>query len=362
MSKRRSLILVSVFAVVAGTWGGWPASTPLQASFQVQPPATDPVASLPPAVRPVYVMGRRGAEWLAAMNRTDGLFEQGFNPAFNLPCEEEHYLTQVAATAALAQSARTFQAPAHAARAKQALLVLLAQTRVEEREPRVRLTQFPSASVNRAAAAAGLVLAIHAVPDPTPDLLEAAEQLAGYLRTLQTDEGHFRVEMEGLGPAAARTSVESESARVQGQIVQALAVSYGQAPAPWKLEAVRRAVVAQRSMWQGRRQMEVTYGMIAGCTELYERTKEAPFADCVFEMADWLASLQYGVEPNAIHFQGGFMSWTGGQPARTPPTLRSAAAIAALADACRTARLAGNVAAHDRARQACDRGIQFLAA
>lgn len=327
-----------------------------------QPPSSEGEApSWPPAARPIELMARRGAEWLAVMNRPEGVFNIGFNPALNSPAEEDHYLLQVKAAWALARSAQVFRSAPHNAKAKQALLVLLAQTRLDPSQPGVRLTQMPAAGVNRAAAAAWLVLAIHALPDATPDLLTQAEQLTAYFRTVQQDNGLFRMDQDGFPLALGRTTARQELTRTQGVIIQALIASHAQAPAPWKLESARRAIHACRSTFQGNRQMEITYGVIAGASEAYLRTKEPFFAEVALEMSDWLTTLQYPSDPRAVHLQGGFMQWQDGQSVRTPPTLCSAAAIAALADACRVARQAGQVQAFDRARQALDRGMVFLA-
>jgi hypothetical protein len=306
-------------------------------------------------------MARRGAQWLAMMNRPEGVFNVGFHPALNAAAEDDHYLHQATAAWALARSARVLRLAPHNAKAKQALLVLLAQTRLDPSQPGVRLTQMPSAGVNRAAAAAWLVLAIHALPDPTPDLLTQADQLTAYFRTVQQESGHFQVDLEGFPTPLGRTTSRQQQIRTQGTIIQALLASHAQAPAPWKLESARRAITACRSKFQGQRHAEITYGVIAGAGEAYLRTKEPFFAEVALEMSEWLTTLQYPADPRALPLQGGFMSWQDGQPVRTPPTLTSAAAIAALADACRVARLSGQVQAYDRARQALDRGMLFLA-
>lgn len=317
--------------------------------------------SWPPAARPVELMARRAADWLAARNRPEGVFSVGFNPALNSACEDEHFLLQVRAAWALARSARVFRQSAYDAKAKQTVLVLLGQTRMDPAQPDARITQLPAASVNRLAAAAGLVLAIHALPEPSTELLTAAEQLAAGLRHAQLDTGLFRVEEAGLLVPPGHTSARLEVQRTQGWIIQALVTSYGQAPAPWKLEAAQRALLACRSQWQGQRQMELACSVIPGAVEAYLRTKDRTLAETAFEMAEWLTTLQYPPDPRAVHWQGGFMSWQEGQPSRTLPTLRSASALAALADACRAAREAGQVQTYERCRAALERGMVFLA-
>lgn len=349
-------LLVGLFGVLGLIGSAWGRAGHLSGAI------TDAeTPSWPPAARAVELMARRAADWLAAMNRPEGVFNVGLNPGLNTASEDDHYLLQVRAAWALGRSARVFRQSTYDAKAKQTLLVLLAQTRMDPAQPDVRITQLPAASVNRLAAAAGLVLAIHSLPEPSTELLTAAEQLAAGLRQAQLETGLFRVDEAGLLVPPGQTSARAEAQRTQGMIVQALVASYGQAPAPWKLEAARRAILASRSQWQGQRQVEWACSVIPGAGEAYLRTKDRMLAETAFEMAEWLTTLQYPPDPRAVHWQGGFMSWQDGQPSRTLPTLRSASALAALADACRAAREAGQVQTYERCRAALERGMVFLA-
>jgi hypothetical protein len=54
------------------------------------------------------------------------------------------------------------------------------------------------------------------------------------------------------------------------------------------------------------------------------------------------------------------MAWKDGKAVVTAPDIGSARFAAALADACRTARHAGDTRRYDRYREALERGLQFL--
>src|SRR5207237_2228486 len=108
-----------------------------------------------------WLSAQRGAEWLYRANGPDGRFTYGVVPALRAPLEGDHYLRQAAAAAALARVARFAGDQRYAARASQAIVTLLADTAADARDPQVRSTVFPAATVNHIAAAGLLVLTIH---------------------------------------------------------------------------------------------------------------------------------------------------------------------------------------------------------
>src|SRR4029077_14630618 len=80
----------------------------------------------------------------------------------------------------------------YAARARQALLTLLADTALDTTSPGGRATTLPPLLVNRLAAAGMLVQTICELPSPADDLLEQAEQLCAFIRSRQQPDGSFR--------------------------------------------------------------------------------------------------------------------------------------------------------------------------
>jgi hypothetical protein len=134
-------------------------------------------------------------------------------------------------------------------------------------------------------------------------------------------------------------------------------------PAPWKLDAVRKALPYYRPAWQARKQLAMVPGHSAAYTEAYLLTREQPFADFVFEMNDWLCTLQYDqLNPRQVSWLGGFMGWSEGRPLETPPGIDTASYAESLAAACRVARTVGDVQRHPRYLQALERSLQFLLA
>src|SRR5262245_31920427 len=147
------------------------------------------LAKMSPLTRQVHLCAQRGSEWLFRMNQPTGRFVPGWLPAVARPVEDDHFLRQAGAALALARAARHFQNEGYAARARQAVLTLLAETGADPSDPHARCTQLPSAVCNRLGAAGLLLAAIHELPAPADDLLTQGEQLARFIYRQQKPDG-----------------------------------------------------------------------------------------------------------------------------------------------------------------------------
>jgi hypothetical protein len=305
----------------------------------------------------IQFSARRGAEWLYRMNPTKGRFVPGLVSALNKVMEGDHYLRQAGAAFALARSARFSGDQEYAARATQAILVLLDETVADPTDAEVRYTPLPSTAVSRLAAAGLLVAAIHELPAPQKDLLDKAEQLCQYIRKQQRPDGSL---VDGdLGEP--RPTDQERITTHPGMALHGLIRSHAARPAAWKLEAARKALGYYAAWWRKNRNMPFVPWQTAAWTEAYLLTKEKPFAEFVLEMNDWLCGLQYEhLDPQHPEWLGGFMSWADGKPQATPPTVSSALYAGSLAEACRITRDLADLPRHRRYTETLERGLQFL--
>ncbi len=305
----------------------------------------------------------RGTDWLAGMNGTKGRFLHGWVPALNTPLEGDHYLRQAGAALGLARAARWTQDQRASALATQAILALLDDTVTEKRDDQMlRYTTLPSIVINRLGAAALLVLAINELPAPQKDLLDMSEQLCQYIRRQARPDGSLSsadIQADGTpGPEDADAVLH-----YPGQALYALMRSQQRNPAPWKIDLVRKALAYYQPWWRQNKAMAFVPWQTAAFTEAYLLTHEKPFADCVYEMNDWLGALQYQqLDPLHRLWLGGFKSWSGGRSADTSPRIEAALFVESLAQASRVAREAPvNVARHKRYTEAVEHGLQFIA-
>src|SRR5262249_40356275 len=90
-------------------------------------------------------------------------------------------------------------------------------------------------------------------------------------------------------------------------------------------------------------------------------TKEPAFADCVFDMTDWVCGLQY-TKDDARNpaWLGGFRDFADGKQVAAAPTARSAAYLEGLAQACRVTRQIPDAARYERYANAASLTCQFL--
>jgi hypothetical protein len=309
----------------------------------------------------MYYSCQRGADWLFRMNGIKGRFLYGYLPAVKTEAEGDNYLRQIGAAFALARAARFLGEERYAARATQAILTLLDDTVLESSEPPCRHTSLPSAVVNRLGAAGLLVLAINELPAPQADLLEKSEQLCQWIRRQARADGSLRcndADDNNQAEADETTSVNE----YPGLSLFALLRSQKHRPAAWKTELARQAAPHYRAWWKAHRNLAFVSAQTAAWTEAYLQTKDATFADFVYEMNDWLCGLQYDqIDPHRLVWYGGFRSWADGKSVDSPPTIDSAVYAESLAEACRTARAGTDLARHQRYMDALERGLQFVA-
>jgi len=242
-----------------------------------------------PLQKQMYLCAQRGADWLVRVNGTDGRFVNGYVTALKTGLEGDHYLRQVGAAFALARAARFTGDERQAARARQATLTLLADTALEGNPPGVRATTLPPALVNRLSAAGTLVQTICELPKPPDDLLEQAEQLCAFIRSRQQPDGSFHSN-EAAGASAQLD--DNDLNYHAGQALYGLMLSQRLRPAAWKLDTGRKALGFHLPSWRAHKNLTFVPAQCAAYAEAYLATGEKPFADAVYELADWLCELQ----------------------------------------------------------------------
>jgi hypothetical protein len=310
------------------------------------------LSHLTPLQQQMLLTAQRGADWIFRMHGVKGRFIPGYLPALKQEMEGDHFLRQAGAAYALARAARFGGEERYAVRATQAILALLDDTMLDTRDSTARHTAMPPIAVNRLASAALLVLAICELPTPQKDLLEQAEQLCN----------HIHKQAQPSGALGFHDKDDEESEGYPGLALHAVLLSHKHRPASWKLDVARKALPHYRTWWKDHKSLSFVPAGVAACSEAYLATREKPFADFAFEMADWLCGLQYTqIEPKRMLWYGGFMSCHDGRAVETPPTVDSACCAEGLVEACRVAREVGDVARHQRYSEALERCLQFLA-
>ena len=142
----------------------------------------EPLAAFPHTTQAAVRSVLLGASWLTRMNQPHGRFQYGYLPALRQPMDGDHDLKQARAALALAQAARFTGDERQTAVAGQAILVLLAATRVDPADPGCRVPLAFSFTCNRLGFAALLASSIYAFPGSDEKLLAEAERLCGFLR------------------------------------------------------------------------------------------------------------------------------------------------------------------------------------
>ncbi|MGH7172017.1 MAG: hypothetical protein ACRELG_17215, partial [Gemmataceae bacterium] len=264
----------------------------------------------------------------------------------------------VGAACALARAACFLGEERYAASATQSILTLLEDTVVDARDTTCRHTSLPSPIVNRLGTAALLVLAINELPAPQKDLLDKSEQMCNWIRHQARADGSLRCRDDGDDGGDDADSV----AEYPGLALYAVLRSAKHRPAAWKMELAHKAVGYYRSWWrQHPKNPAFVPWQTAACAEAYLRSKEAAFAEFVYEMNDWVCTLQYdNLELRRLEWYGGFMKCSDGKAVEAPPTIESARCARGLAEALRATRVGSDVNRDQRYNEALRRALQFV--
>jgi hypothetical protein len=276
-----------------------------------------------------------GANWLVRMNQAQGRFLHGYRPAVRQAIEGDTDLRQAHGALALAQAAKFTGDDRSAAVAGQAILTLLASTRIDPADPACRV---PTTQGGAESFAAVLALAIYELPRADERLLAEAERLCGFLRK----QTHL---LEPVNPEAGLLL----SAVVAGNLVR---------PDPWKVEFVTKAMTTGRPAYRAARNPYLVALVVPAFADLHLQTRNADAAAVVFELADWLCEVQYpAANPRNPAWAGGF---PGTQPGDGGPTHDSAVSLAALGWAYQVTARNADVPRAERYRQAAQDAAQFV--
>jgi hypothetical protein len=308
-----------------------------------QQPARD-LAKWPFFPKQVFLTAQRGSEWLQRANRGDGRFSPGYVPALRVALEEDNFLHQAAAAFALGKAAKYFGNEQAAAVSRQAVLTLLEldTARVPPNDPSVRICTLPAGLVNPVAAAAALAQAVYELPAAGSDILEQADQLCNGLRQIIKNDNP---------PTDLQNS----------EMLNTLIHGYKHRPEPWKLDFVRQALSVDQSRWRTGKSLGQIPKQTAAYAEAYLLTKDNAFADFVFEMNDWLVTLQYEqTDSQHPHWLGGFMTWRDGKAIPVAPQVDAAAYACSLIDAARLARELGDVPRWERYKAGVELCLRFF--
>jgi hypothetical protein len=367
--RRQSWLIAGVLGIAAAGFAVWSLSSGQEGLPPVPgvspPPSSTPRDKTPEPdpgklnvqVSQAHISAQRGADWLKRANRSDGRFVYGFYPALSRPMEGDDYLGQAGATLTLARVARVLKDKKAEEFAQHTLIVLLIDTVVSPTAPDVRSPTLPSALVNRLAAAGMLAAAIYELPNPTKELSADADRLCNYIRGQQQANGS----LQWADTLEAAPFVAEGTALFPGPALYAVARSHAVRPAPWKIDLVRKARSHYMAWWREHKNPTFVAWHAAAYAEAYAATKEQAFADAVFELVDWLCTLQYQeIDPRRPLWKGGFMGWQDGKAALTAPTIQTAAFAGSLVEACRAARQAGDVVRLSKYREGLAAALQFV--
>jgi hypothetical protein len=338
------------------TPAGRPAVRPVK--FAPVAPAHD-ISKLPLQQQQLYRSAQAGTDWLLRVNRSDGRFLSGIEPALRVPLEKENYIHQAAAAFTLARSARFFNDERAAAVARQSLLTLLLETEKDTSDPKIRRPVPVSPGTHPLEAAGWLVLAIHELPAPGEDLLGQAEELCNYIRSRQRADGSLSCAGD---PGGENKDMPEAVKHYTGAALYGVARSLNRRTDDGKTAMLRKALSYYREFWRKHKNTEMVPWHAAAFGEAYLVTKEQGFADFANEMNDWVCTLQHRQpDPRRPLWQGGFKSWHDGQAQMTAPDVHGAAYMEALFQGCRVARQTGDLQRYQNYKEALEACGTFVA-
>ena len=256
--------------------------------------------------------------------------------------------------------ARYFRDGRGSAIARQAALTLLElETMVDPKEPAIRTTAAPPTMVNRLSAHGLLISAIHELADAgRRRSARRRRSTCNYLKQQQKPNGMLFVTvgsdvLERLGRADAEHA---------GWALQGIIRSQRHRPAAWKLDMVRSTRAAYFAAWQQNKSLPLVYSQTPAYAEAYAQTKDAAFAETVFAMNDWLLGLQYReeVEFAAPLLERRVPALPGWKNRADRARYQFGPLPESLAEACRLAKLMGDLPRYERYERGLIQSLHFL--
>jgi hypothetical protein len=319
----------------------------------------DPLAAWPAPTQQAVRSALLGSAWLTRMSQPQGRFQYGYLPALRQPMDGDHDLRQALGAWALAQAAKFAGDERQAATAGQAVLTLLAATRIDPADAECRVPMGLSGVCSRPGFAAVLTLAVYDLPGADAKLIDDADRLCHFLRKQLGADGSLQ---DTFGVANQPvTNRPADADANPGLVLHALAVGNRVKPAAWKAEAVKKGCDFYRAHFRTHPHPLLAAALTPAFTEVFLQTKSPDAAAAVFEMNDWLAGLQYPPsDPRHPAWAGGFRQWADGMPVEGVPGAECGAYLASLSCACQVARHVPDLDRYPRYRQAALDTITFL--
>ena len=336
-----------------------PAPRPPAAAADASVTKFEPLAAFPLTTQLAVRSVALGSNWLTRMNQAHGRFLYGYRPALRLAMDGDHDLRQAQAALALARAAKFAGDDRQAAVASQAILALLAVTKLDPADPDSRVPVASSFTCNRVGFAAVLALSIYELPAADDKLVAEAERLCNFLRKqLRPDGSVHYTDHPTESPSKTDPAGMNE---YPGFALHALAAGNRVRPAAWKAEAVKKGVAYYRGWFKANPHPMLAATLTPGFAELAGQGPSAEAAEAVFELNDWLAALQYPAtdarQPVRV---GGFKGWANGRAVEGEPGCECGAYLQSLACAYQLSRQGTDVMRADRFRQAATDAAHFL--
>lgn len=296
----------------------------------------------PETVQSVYGL-RAGADWLFRMNQANGRFFYGLNPAIPRALDGDHDIRQGLACVALAEAARFTRDNRFTARATQSALALLAQVKQDP------ITATDKA--NRCGLQATVALALYALPEADPKLIDEGEKLVQALRSRIDKSGLLRITDDGVKPDAEM------AAHVPGLVLQAIAQSHQLRPESGKEETILLAGQVYRNALKQQPNTLVAASLLPALCEIAQTKKDPGLVAMIFELADSVADLQFGrADTPPVGWFGGFKV---APNSLAEPSADSGTMLQGLAAALKLTRQVPDLNRYTRYRGAIVEGLNF---
>jgi hypothetical protein len=275
------------------------------------------------------------------------------------PIPGDDDLPQARAAMALARCAKFSGDEKQAAMASQAVLALLAATKIDAADPNSRIPLPLSPTCNRVCFAALVALAIFELPTPDSKLVAEAERLCSYLRKHCRPDGSVHY-TEGTNDDSAKVDPAGMN-EYPGEALQAILASNRFQPAAWKVEAAGKGLAYYRAKFKSSPHPLLAATLSPVAAELYRQTKSNDSAVAIFEVNDWLCGLQISTaDQRTPQWAGGFRSIVDGRLRDDPPGAEVGLYVQSLALAYEINRHVPDLSRNDRYKSALLESTRFL--
>ncbi len=283
----------------------------------------------------------KGGSFLLRMQEKSGRFKYLYEPLTGTYLPADNGLRQAGAVYALTFLSNFTGDEKYSNASEKGLKYLLSLKEPLNNTFYISYTDYPKLGIT------GLTLLAITYSKNFSEYKEDAAALGDFILLMQNEDGSFRTNYPS-------PDVLKGIDYYPGEALYALVNLYGKTGDKRYLNSIENSFIYYREHFKNKKKLAFLQWQIQAFASVYKFTEDKKYSDFVFEMADWLLTLQYNEYSKNADFIGGF-SLSG-----SPPTSNTASYLEGLSDAYKLAKILNDPQRAEKYRKSLILATRFV--